>query len=176
MLVVLLALESILGCASTEPVDTVPSPTVEFANTLADAPFLTLSIGPKTLTGDFAPDSVVDSKGRYYACSGDGDGFHRFLTVSKWNPKVYIPEPTSEDIGTWKTEHGFGLDSTLTEVYEAIGLPTTTADVKDFVVQAYKWQYETEFRNGKYPATYQMTIVFEDDLVAAITIDIDELP
>ncbi|MCH7904176.1 MAG: hypothetical protein IH944_06365 [Armatimonadetes bacterium] len=144
---------------------------------LKDAPFLTLKIGPKSIEGQGArPEALKDANGNYYVLSGDADGTHRFITVAIWNPHVYLSEQTERDIGEWKTEHGFGLGSNFSDVYEKIGYATSYARLAGYWVHIYDWEYDSGFGSGQFSAKYQLTIVYKEDRVVGITMDISEGP
>ena len=108
--------------------------------------------------------------------SGDGDGTHRFIWVVPWKTNMYAPSATKEDLRKWQTERGFGIGSQYDEVWEKIGDPTLITQVDKYRVHTYRWDYGMDYGDGPYLASYQMDIVYFDDKVVGIMIDISEGP
>lgn len=148
------------------------------ARELSDAPFLTLKVGPKSVASadDARPFACKDSHGMECVVSGDADGTHRFIWVVPWKTNVYAPSPTNDDLRKWKTERGFGIGSLYDEVWEKIGHPTLTTQVDKYRVETYRWDYGMDYGDGPFLASYQMDIVYRDDKVVGIMIDISEGP
>lgn len=171
----------LFGCGAEQSTNTSPVNRAdrqqESERRLEEAPFLTLNVGPKSIESqDATPEAFKDREGMYFVLSGDADGFHRFISLSPWDPGFSEPQPTDEKLSNWKTEHGFGIGSWYSDVWDKIGHPTTSAMVAQYQADVYLWEYDTDFLFGATPATHQLTIIYEEGRIVGLIIDIDEMP